>query len=76
MPRFEFACRACGASFDVFRHGAEATPAATCPIDGSEATLQAIFGDSLQLRPPTRDTSTSGQSRVILEASTAIEHTH
>ena len=75
MPGFEFACRACGASFDVFRQGVDATPIARCPIDGAETALQAIFGDSLHLRPPARSAA-SEQSRVILEASTTVEHTH
>lgn len=76
MPRFEFACRVCGTSFDVVRQSADTTPSATCPIDGSDAALQAIFGDSLRLRPPQRDASARGQSRVRPDASSVVEHTH
>ncbi|MEV0406687.1 zinc ribbon domain-containing protein [Actinoallomurus sp. NPDC050550] len=41
MPRYDFRCRACGATFEVSRPMAEASAPAACP-DGHEDTVKLL----------------------------------
>jgi putative FmdB family regulatory protein len=50
MPRYEYRCRACGATFEVSRPMREATDPASCP-DGHHDTVKLLSTVAVTGRP-------------------------